>query len=90
MSPPTSCDPREARERLFAICDEALAGTVSHLQPAVVVGIGRFAADRARPVAEAAGARCGAAPHPSPASPAANRGWPGIFDAALRELDVEL
>lgn len=79
---------REARERLFAMCDEALAATVAHLRPAVVVGIGRFAADRARPVAEAAGARCGAAPHPSPASPRANRGWPGIFDAALRELGI--
>lgn len=79
---------REAREELFAICDEALAATVAHLRPAVVVGIGRFAADRARPVAEAAGTRCGAAPHPSPASPRANRGWPGIFDAALRELGI--
>ena len=87
---PDKLRPRAARERLFAICDEALAASVKHLRPAVVVGIGRFAADRARPVAEGAGARCGAAPHPSPASPVANRGWPGVFDDALRELDVVL
>ena len=85
---PDKLRPREARERLFAICDEALAATVAHLRPGVVVGIGRFAADRARPVAAAAGARCGTAPHPSPASPLANRGWPGVFDAALRELGI--
>ena len=87
---PDRLRPRAARERLFAVCDEALAASVEHLRPAVVVGIGRFAADRARPVAEGAGARCGAAPHPSPASPVANRGWPGVFDDALRELDVVL
>ena len=87
---PDKLRPREMRERLFATCDDALAATVAHLRPAVVVGIGRFAAGRARAVAAAAGARCGVAPHPSPASPLANRGWPGVFDAALRELDIVL
>lgn len=77
---------RSERERLFAVCDDALAATVAHLRCTLVVGIGRFAARRAVPIAEAAQARCGAAPHPSPASPAANRGWPGLFDAALRDL----
>ena len=85
---PDRLRPREARERLFAACDEALAAVVTHLRPSVIVGIGRFAADRARPVAERCGARCGSAPHPSPASPRANRGWNGIFEAALRDLGV--
>ncbi len=85
---PDKLRPREARELLFSICDEALAGVVAHLQPAVVVGIGRFAADRARPVAAEGGARCGTAPHPSPASPLANRGWPAIFDVALHDLGI--
>ena len=86
---PDKLRPREARERLFAICDEALAATVAHLRPAVVVGIGRFAAGRSRPVAEAAGARWGTAPHPSPASPLANRSWPDVFDAALLDLGID-
>jgi hypothetical protein len=30
------------------------------------------------------------APHPSPANPAANRGWEAIFEAALREAGVVL
>ena len=77
---------RAERDPLFAACDDALAAVIAHFRCELVVGVGRFAARRAAPLAAAAGARCGAAPHPSPASPAANRGWPGIFDAALRDL----
>ena len=87
---PDKLRPGDARERLFAACDEALAGALSHLRPDVVVGIGRFAADRARPIAEKHGARCGSAPHPSPASPLANRGWPAVFDAALDDLGIDV
>ena len=85
---PDKLRPRDARERLFLLCDEALAGVTAHLRPAFVVGIGRFATHRARPIAEERGARCAAAPHPSPASPLANRGWPAIFDAALRDAGI--
>ena len=80
---------RAERDPLFAVCDEALASVIAHLRPTIVVGIGGFAARRAAPLANAAGARWGTAPHPSPASPAANRGWPGIFDAALRDLGID-
>ena len=82
--------PRGERDPLFAICDEALAAVICHLRPATVVGVGAFAARRAAPLAEATGAGCGAAPHPSPASPLANRGWPGIFDSALLNLGIDL
>ncbi len=76
------------REPLFKVCDQALAEVVAHFSPEVVIGIGAFAARRAAPIAEAAIVRCAKVPHPSPASPAANRGWPGIFDAALRDIGV--
>ena len=82
--------PKAERAPFFAACDDALAAVVARLRPAKVVGVGAFAARRAAPLAEAAGAGCGAAPHPSPASPAANRGWPGIFEAALCELGIDL
>ena len=85
---PDRLRPREARDRLFAVCDEGLGAVAAHLRPTVIVGIGRFAADRVRPVAERCGARSGSAPHPSPASPRANRGWSAIFEAALRELGI--
>ena len=81
---------RAERDPLFATCDDALTAVVAHLRSTLVVGIGRFAARRSAPIAEAAGARWGTAPHPSPASPAANRGWPAIFDTALRGLGLRL
>ena len=78
--------PRAERDPLFAACDDALAEVVGRLRATLVIGIGGFAGRRAAPIAAAAGVRGGTAPHPSPASPAANRGWPGIFDAALDDL----
>jgi single-strand selective monofunctional uracil DNA glycosylase len=75
---------RAEREALFAVCDRALARVVRALAPRTVVGIGRFAQ-----------MRCGAAldeaipvimaPHPSPASPLANRGWEAAFQQALEQ-----
>ena len=82
--------PRAERDPLFAVCDEALGAVIAHLRPETVIGVGGFAARRAAPHAEAAGAECGAAPHPSPASPLANRGWPGIFEDALHDLGINL
>ena len=82
--------PRAEREPLFAACDEALTAAIACLHPTTVVGIGGFAARRAAPLALAAGAECGTVPHPSPASPLANRGWPGIFEDALLDLGIDL
>ena len=62
---------------------------VATLGATQVVGIGRFAHDRALTL-EASGVAVGYAPHPSPASPLANRGWAEQFEAALRGLGVAL
>jgi single-strand selective monofunctional uracil DNA glycosylase len=80
--------PRAKSAALFAACDEALRRMVERLRPEHVVGIGRFAADRA--VAALAGrpVRLGMVPHPSPASPAANRGWARQMDLALGQLGI--
>jgi single-strand selective monofunctional uracil DNA glycosylase len=67
--------PAAAQARLFAICDEALRETVAILRPRHVVGVGAFAAERAREALASGQAAIGAILHPSPASPAANRGW---------------
>lgn len=85
---PDKLRPRDVRTRLFAVCDDALDAVVAHFRPTVVIGIGRFAADRVRPVADKWAVHSGSAPHPSPANPTANRGWPGVFDTALRELGI--
>lgn len=78
---------RAATEPLFALCDRLLRATVEATGPELVVGVGAFAEQRARQVL-GAGARIGRIPHPSPASPLANRGWDEQADAALRQLGV--
>lgn len=80
--------PAEERAPLFRACDDALGRAVEALRPKLVVGIGRFAERRAR-AALGDAVRIGCIPHPSPASPAANRDWAGAVDTALRELGFE-
>jgi single-strand selective monofunctional uracil DNA glycosylase len=76
------------RAGLFAGCDTALAGAVDALEPDWLVGIGGFAAGRVAALASQRGIRTGQVPHPSPASPAANRGWSEATDRCLAELGV--
>jgi single-strand selective monofunctional uracil DNA glycosylase len=80
--------PRAERDRLFAACDRALRACAAELRPAHVVGIGRFAAERAASALAGSGVSFGSAPHPSPASPAANRGWEALMDRALADLGI--
>ena len=75
--------PRTEREPLFEACDEALRDLVATLEPEWVVGVGRFARSRAEAALADADPRLGEVLHPSPASPAANRGW---ADQAERQL----
>src|SRR5665811_237007 len=80
----------DERKPLWAACDRALRDTVSALGARVVVGIGRFAEDRAR--AALAGTRIviGRISHPSPANPAANAGWESLVEREFRELEIWL
>ncbi len=73
---------REEAVPLAAACNRALGALVQALAPTAIVGIGRYAERRAR---ENFGERVPVAylPHPSPASPAANRGWPALAEDAL-------
>ncbi len=82
--------PAAEREPLFAACDRALARTVAALAPRRVLGVGRFAQMRAQAALAATGIEVGGVPHPSPASPAANRGWAAQMEAALRRAGVRL
>jgi single-strand selective monofunctional uracil DNA glycosylase len=82
--------PREECAALFAACDTALRRTVERLRPAHVVGVGRFAADHAAAALKGSAIRIGVMPHPSPASPAANRGWAAQATRALADLGIEV
>ena len=79
--------PKAETAPLFAVCDRLLRAVVAELRPRWVVGVGAFAEARARAVFGDA-VRIGRIPHPSPASPAANRGWEKLADAAFAELGI--
>ena len=81
--------PRGESGALFAACDEALFRTVERLHPEHIVGVGRFAADRAAAALKGSGIKLGVMPHPSPASPAANRGWAAQATRALAGLGIK-
>lgn len=82
--------PATEREPLFGICDRALQKTVEYLRPNLVVGVGAFAEKRARAALIDTTVRVGRILHPSPASPAANRGWSEQATADLEGLGVDL
>lgn len=81
--------PRAERDALGAACDRALRAMVAALRPSAVIGVGAFAAARARLALGDGGPRIGGILHPSPASPAANRGWAAQAQAELEELGIE-
>lgn len=68
---------------LLAACDTHLQEVARLLQPDWVIGVGAWAEQRARLALEGMPVRFGRVLHPSPASPAANRGW---SEAATRQL----
>ena len=80
--------PRDARLAMEAACDDALTTMLEVLSPRLVIGVGAWAERRARACA-------GDVPvsrilHPSPASPAANRGWAPQAEAALQAMGEAL
>jgi single-strand selective monofunctional uracil DNA glycosylase len=80
--------PPGERERLFAACDEYLREVVRILEPEWLIGVGDFAAKRARELFVGPRPRIGQILHPSPASPASNDNWAGKVTAQLRALGI--
>jgi len=78
--------PAAERAPLYAACDGALRASVLHLQPRLVIGVGKFAESMAKRVVGDLDVTIGTVLHPSPASPAANRGWAPQAEAQLLAL----
>jgi single-strand selective monofunctional uracil DNA glycosylase len=75
--------PASERAPLYAACDKHLRRLIEILEPEWVIGVGGFAEDRARTALAGMNVKTGRILHPSPASPAANRGWD---EAVAKEL----
>lgn len=75
--------PSAETELLNAACDRHLRQLVSALDAQWVIGVGGFAEKRATEALAGMDVSIGKVLHPSPASPAANRGW---AEAATRQL----
>ncbi len=80
--------PAAEREPLFACCDRAMQRTVETLEPSCIVGIGAFAESRARAVVGQWDIPIHRILHPSPASPAANKGWAAAATKQLQEAGI--
>jgi len=81
--------PADVRAKLLASCDEHLRTFIETLQPEWVIGVGGFAAERAKEALAAnTTLKIGQIPHPSPANPAANRNWAEAAEAQLKQLGV--
>lgn len=80
--------PAGERAPLTAACDRHLQAVADALRPQWVIGIGAYAAARAAQALDGRGIRIASILHPSPASPAANRGWAAAATAELTRLGV--
>lgn len=80
--------PTADRERLYGVCDPALRAAVEALGATHVLGVGGFAAGRARAALAGLPVEIHQVLHPSPANPRANRDWAGEMEASLAALGL--
>lgn len=82
--------PASEKKKLFEKCDRALRQVIIKLAPEKVIGIGKFAEDRARLALRGIDIPVGRILHPSPASPIANRGWAAQAEKQFSDLGLNI
>ena len=80
--------PAAERDALLQPCDDHLRALCAVLRPRYLVGVGRFARQRAAAALADTDVRVEQVLHPSPASPLANRGWADQATQQLVELGI--
>jgi len=80
--------PAREVDALYAACDAHLQDLVKALQPNWLIGVGAFAEGRVKAALNGFDIKIGRILHPSPASPAANRGWGEQATRQLEALEV--
>ncbi|MEM8929676.1 MAG: single-stranded DNA-binding protein [Acidobacteriota bacterium] len=78
------------RRPLLEVCDRGLRRFVEAWGAHRVIGVGAWAETRAKAALDGLDVTIGKILHPSPASPAANRGWAAQAEPQLVALGVEL
>jgi single-strand selective monofunctional uracil DNA glycosylase len=76
--------PAAEQKALNEACDIHLKTVLEILEPEWCIGVGKYAESKIKPLAPRS-ATVGTVLHPSPASPAANRGW---AEAATKQLEA--
>ena len=77
---------RQDRAPLYDVCDRFLLAVIRTIRPEWLVGIGRFVDSRLQAAGSVLGPetpKIASIPHPSPASPGANKDWAGQAARAL-------
>lgn len=80
--------PASETEPLFEVCDQHLQRVVEILRPERLIGVGGFAEKCFRRIFGKNDPRIANILHPSPASPAANRGWAEAAEKKLLKIGV--
>jgi single-strand selective monofunctional uracil DNA glycosylase len=84
--------PKEEALPLYAACDRHLQGLIRLLRPRFLLGVGKFAYKRLIAAAEELpvelirGVTIDSVLHPSPANPAANRGWSEAVEKKMHSI----
>ncbi len=80
--------PALEKKPLEEACDQHLREIVEILEPECLIGVGGFAKKRAQEALKGMEIKIGMILHPSPASPAANRGWAEAATKQLKEQEI--
>jgi single-strand selective monofunctional uracil DNA glycosylase len=80
--------PRAETAPVDAACNAHLRNMVEILQPEWVIGVGKYARKQAEAALPGLNLKFGDILHPSPASPAANKGWAEVAEKQLRALGL--
>jgi len=80
--------PAAETQSLEEACDDHLRQVIEILEPEWLIGVGAFAEKRASIALSDINVQIGKILHPSPASPAANRGWAEAVTKQLEALGI--
>jgi len=80
--------PKGERQQVLELCDKSLVDVVKLTDVKIVVGVGKFAEERARKALIDSEVEIFSIMHPSPASPAANAGWSDIALTQLTDMGL--